>query len=88
MAIFDYHKPEPTSILKMMQDIFSQKETSNIFFTNDLMVLIDIILRQFTDRCPGDKVSQTKLDFKHLLKGYRESFWHVTLETRYNLFWI
>ncbi|XP_065060332.1 NCK-interacting protein with SH3 domain-like [Rhopilema esculentum] len=56
VAIFDYHKPEPTSILKMMQDIFSQKETSNIFFTNDLMVLIDIILRQFTDRCPGDKV--------------------------------
>ena len=56
VAIFDYHKPNPNTVLKILQDIFALKETSNIFFTNDLMVLIDIILRQLTDRCHGDKV--------------------------------
>eukprot|EP00794_Sanderia_malayensis_P010019 gene10019-11042_t len=56
VSLFEYHKPNPSSILKMFQDIFSLKETSNIFYTNDLMVLIDIILRQLTDRSHGDKV--------------------------------
>lgn len=56
VAIFDYHKPSPNSVLKMLQDIFSRIETANIFFTNDLMVLIDIVLRQLTDRSHGDKV--------------------------------
>jgi len=56
VSIFDYHKPNPNSVLKILQDVFALKETSNIFFTNDLKVLIDIILRQLTDRPHGDKV--------------------------------
>ena len=76
--MFSYHKPFPNSVLKILQDMFSNKETSGIFFTNDLMVLIDIILRQLTDLADGDKV---RLDFfsKHHFFPFLNRFAYAIL---------
>lgn len=46
----------PDSLTKFALDVFASKETSGMFYTTDLMVLIDIVLRQISDLCPGDKV--------------------------------
>ena len=46
----------PDSLTKILLDLFSDKDTAGIFYTSDLMVLIDIISRQLHDLCPGEKV--------------------------------
>jgi len=46
----------PHSVLKLFIDVFSCNRTSSLFYTNDLKVLIDIIVRQLADLSPGDKV--------------------------------
>ena len=33
-----------------------------MFYTTDFMVLIDIVLRQISDLCPGDKVGGANND--------------------------
>lgn len=57
--IFAFLDQCPNSILKFFEDIFSSHSTSGIFFKNDLMVLIDIVLRKANDLQPGDKVSNS-----------------------------
>ena len=54
--IFGYLDRCPDSLLKFFEDIFSSETTSGLFFTNDLMVLIDIVFRQVSDLSPGDEV--------------------------------
>lgn len=55
--IFD-HEPEPAhSVLKLVIDLFSRKKTAEHFYTNDVKVAIDIIVRQLADLSPGDVVS-------------------------------
>lgn len=57
MHIFD-HEPEPAhSVLKLVIDLFSRKKTAEHFYTNDVKVAIDIIVRQLADLSPGDVVS-------------------------------
>lgn len=43
-------------MLKFLQDIFASKDTASIFYHTDMMVLIDILVRQIADLSPGDKV--------------------------------
>jgi len=47
----------PNSLIKMMLDLFSHATTASLFYTNDLLVVIDIITRQLSDLNPDDKVS-------------------------------
>lgn len=47
------------SVLKLFIDIFSVKQTANLFYTTDSKVLIDIVVRQLTDLCAGNPVSKT-----------------------------
>ena len=54
--MFDFVQPCPDSVLKFLIDVFSAKETSQMFYTSDLYVLFDIILRQLVDREEKDKV--------------------------------
>ncbi|XP_057335726.1 NCK-interacting protein with SH3 domain [Microplitis mediator] len=55
VRIFD-HQPAPMhSVLKLFIDIFSMDITASLFYTNDIKVLIDIVLRQLFDIPPGDK---------------------------------
>ncbi|XP_072943937.1 NCK-interacting protein with SH3 domain [Epargyreus clarus] len=52
--IFD-HEPAPAhSVLKLVIDLFSRKKTAEHFYTNDVKVAIDIIVRQLADLSPGD----------------------------------
>ena len=55
--MFEFAQSCPDSVMKFLIDLFASKNTSGIFFTNDLMVLIDIVLRQITDRPVKDKVN-------------------------------
>ena len=54
--MFDYHDPCPDSVVKFLLDIFSSRTTSDFFYTTDMMVLLEIILRQISDLSPGDQV--------------------------------
>ena len=54
--IFGNLNPIQNSLLKFYEDIFSSESTSGLFFTTDLMVLIDIVLRKVSDLSPGEEV--------------------------------
>lgn len=56
------HLPEPPhSVIKFMQDLYSFPGTANLLYTNDAMVLIDIIIRQLANLSAGDLVTLTFL---------------------------
>jgi hypothetical protein len=59
----------PDSLTKILLDIFSDKATSGIFYTTDLMVLIDIISRQLHDLSPGDKNRSHYIELLQRLLG-------------------
>lgn len=44
-------------MFKIFYDLFSSDKTAALVYTNDIKVLIDIIVRQLTDLSPGDTVS-------------------------------
>ena len=46
---------------KFLLDLFADKETSGLFYTTDLMVVIDIVARQLADLGPDDEVSHFQL---------------------------
>lgn len=48
----NYESNSRNSLLKMITDIFSNDLTSNLFYNNDVKVLIDIVLRQLMDDSP------------------------------------
>ncbi|XP_075220113.1 NCK-interacting protein with SH3 domain [Lycorma delicatula] len=52
--VFD-HEPKPVnSTIKLITDMFACSKAADLFYTNDINVLIDIIVRQLTDLSPGD----------------------------------
>ena len=55
--MFQYPRACSDSVLKFFTDIFSSRDTSNFFYTSDMMILIEIVLRQLTDLSPGAGVS-------------------------------
>ncbi|XP_038068583.1 NCK-interacting protein with SH3 domain-like isoform X2 [Patiria miniata] len=65
VRMFEYEPKPPNSLLKILCDIFASADTSSLFYTNDMNVLIDIIIRQLTDRCPGDKLRTEYLSLIH-----------------------
>jgi len=44
-------------VLKFASDLYSLKSTATLLYTNDMKVLIDIIIREITDRSENDAVS-------------------------------
>lgn len=50
---------------KFLLDLFSHTDTSGLFYTTDLMVLIDIVSRQLADFGPEDEVRFVVYDFYH-----------------------
>lgn len=56
VRIFDHEPPPPHAVLKLFIDLFGSERTAGLFYTNDVKVLIDIVLRQLFDIPPGDKV--------------------------------
>ncbi|XP_059056958.1 NCK-interacting protein with SH3 domain [Achroia grisella] len=59
--LFDHEPAPPHSVLKLVIDLFSRKKTANHFYTNDVNVAIDIIVRQLADLSPGDTRRQQYL---------------------------
>ncbi|GLV41728.1 uncharacterized protein CBL_00341 [Carabus blaptoides fortunei] len=55
VRIFEHEPIPPDSILKLFIDMFGKESTASLFYTNDVKVLIDIIVRQLSDLSPGDK---------------------------------
>lgn len=55
--VLKHTKPPVNSVLKMLVDLFSIPETTQLFYTNDIKVLIDILVRQLSDLSAGDVVS-------------------------------
>lgn len=45
------------TVLRMFIDIFSHTDTAGMFYTNDIKVLIDIVVRQLSDLDAGSAVS-------------------------------
>lgn len=59
VKVFDHCSDTQDSLLKFMADMFSSPVTSDLFYSNDMKVLIDIIVRLIKDSNPGDQVSFT-----------------------------
>ncbi|XP_029682389.1 NCK-interacting protein with SH3 domain isoform X3 [Takifugu rubripes] len=57
VCMFNHAPPAPHSVLKFLQDVFASRETADIFYRTDMMVMIDIAVRQISDLSPGDKTT-------------------------------
>ncbi|XP_075430635.1 NCK-interacting protein with SH3 domain isoform X2 [Ascaphus truei] len=55
VCIFKHQPQPPHSVLKILQDVFASKDMANLFYHTDMLVMIDIIVRQIADLSPGDK---------------------------------
>lgn len=82
VCIFKHQPQPPHSVLKFLQDIFACKDTASIFYHTDMMVMIDIIVRQISDLSPGEKVKPTGgkvvLDFSPQEgKHYEMNIWGI-----------
>ncbi|XP_034022423.1 NCK-interacting protein with SH3 domain-like isoform X2 [Thalassophryne amazonica] len=65
VCMFKHNPPAPHSVLKFLQDVFSSPETADIFYRTDMMVMIDISVRQIADLSPGDKLRMEYLSLMH-----------------------
>ncbi|XP_068998617.1 NCK-interacting protein with SH3 domain isoform X3 [Embiotoca jacksoni] len=57
VCMFKHTPPAPHAVLKFLQDVFASRETADIFYSTDMMVMIDIAVRQISDLSPGDKTT-------------------------------
>ncbi|KAK5615198.1 hypothetical protein CRENBAI_004480 [Crenichthys baileyi] len=65
VCMFKHNPPAPHSVLKFLQDVFASRETADIFYRTDMMVMIDIAVRQISDLSPGDKLRMEYLSLMH-----------------------
>ncbi|KAK2862106.1 hypothetical protein Q5P01_001639 [Channa striata] len=65
VCMFKHTPPAPHSVLKFLQDVFASRETADIFYHSDMMVMIDIAVRQISDLSPGDKLRMEYLSLMH-----------------------
>uniref|UniRef100_A0A3Q3BRN3 NCK interacting protein with SH3 domain n=1 Tax=Kryptolebias marmoratus TaxID=37003 RepID=A0A3Q3BRN3_KRYMA len=65
VCMFKHTPPAPHSVLKFLQDVFASRETADIFYHTDMMVMIDIAVRQISDLSPGDKLRMEYLSLMH-----------------------
>uniref|UniRef100_A0A8C4GNF2 NCK interacting protein with SH3 domain n=1 Tax=Dicentrarchus labrax TaxID=13489 RepID=A0A8C4GNF2_DICLA len=65
VCMFKHTPPAPHSVLKFLQDVFASQETADIFYSTDMMVMIDIAVRQISDLSPGDKLRMEYLSLMH-----------------------
>lgn len=65
--VFDYKPESPNSVMKLFHDLYSDPATSDLLYTNDAKVLMDIILGRLTNLSPGDKVRSSFLKLCQLV---------------------
>lgn len=61
VRVFDHEPAPPHSLLKLFLDLYAAPATAELFYTNDVKVLIDIVVRNISDLSPGDNVSFVSL---------------------------
>uniref|UniRef100_A0A665TP46 SH3 domain-containing protein n=1 Tax=Echeneis naucrates TaxID=173247 RepID=A0A665TP46_ECHNA len=76
VCMFKHTPPAPHSVLKFLQDIFASRETADIFYSTDMMVMIDIAVRQISDLSPGDKLRMEYLSLMHSIMRSTDYFKH------------
>nr|KAG5691816.1 hypothetical protein BaRGS_016628 [Batillaria attramentaria] len=59
--MFDYKPEPPNSVLKLFHDLYSDPATSDLLYTNDAKVLMDVIIGRLTNLSPGDKIRSSFL---------------------------
>ncbi|XP_053508591.1 NCK-interacting protein with SH3 domain isoform X2 [Ictalurus furcatus] len=67
VCVFKHAPLAPHSVLKFLQDVFSSPNTADIFYHTDMMVMIDIAVRQISDLSPGDKLRMEYLSLMHAI---------------------
>ncbi|CAG7718964.1 unnamed protein product [Allacma fusca] len=93
IAVLPHEPKPPNSILKLVTDLFTCPDTAEIFYTNDVKVLIDIVTRCVTDLGSGDPRRNTYLrlirmviknsnylEHKHRKGDLQKSFTGILLE--------
>ncbi|XP_056303812.1 NCK-interacting protein with SH3 domain-like [Danio aesculapii] len=56
VCVFSHAPAAPHAVVKFLQDVFFSADSAQIFYRSDLMVLIDITVRQISDLEPGDRM--------------------------------
>lgn len=90
LAKLKAHECPCHSVLKLLKDLFSNTATADLFYTNDVKVLIDIVVRQITDLPPNNKKRTEYLElcklilyccdslaFEHRLSELKNVFYHI-----------
>ncbi|XP_050052033.1 NCK-interacting protein with SH3 domain isoform X1 [Dermacentor andersoni] len=72
----------PNSVLKMLAELFSDSTTAELFYLNDVAVLVDIVARQLSDLPPGDKRRLLYLSLVEHLLGSTQYEGHRQVELR------
>ncbi|KAH8018508.1 hypothetical protein HPB51_008207 [Rhipicephalus microplus] len=72
----------PNSVLKMLAELFSDSTTAELFYLNDVAVLVDIVARQLSDLPPGDKRRLLYLSLVEHLLGSTQYEGHRQAELR------
>ncbi|CAB1354096.1 unnamed protein product [Coregonus sp. 'balchen'] len=65
VCVFKHAPPAPHSVLKFLQDVFASRDSADIFYHTDMMVMIDIAVRCISDLSPGDKLRMEYLSLMH-----------------------
>ncbi|XP_041744519.2 NCK-interacting protein with SH3 domain-like isoform X1 [Coregonus clupeaformis] len=65
VCVFKHAPPAPHSVLKFLQDVFASRDSADIFYHTDMMVMIDITVRCISDLSPGDKLRMEYLSLMH-----------------------
>lgn len=61
VKMFEFQSSQQNSVMKFVTDLFRDKATASLLYTNDAKVLVDIIIRHLTDLQPGDEVRTCNL---------------------------
>nr|XP_020463391.1 NCK-interacting protein with SH3 domain isoform X2 [Monopterus albus] len=76
VCMFKHTPPAPHSVLKFLQDVFASRYTADIFYRTDMMVMIDIAVRQISDLSPGDKLRMEYLSLMHSIMNSTDYLEH------------
>ena len=56
ISVFEEALNAPNPVLKILCDLFLESDTSDVFYTNDAKVLVDIIIRKLSSLSSGNQV--------------------------------
>ncbi|CAC5411706.1 unnamed protein product [Mytilus coruscus] len=66
VKMFEFQSCHQNSVMKFVTDLYRDKSTSSLLYTNDAKVLVDMIIRMLTDLQPGDEVRTNNLILANL----------------------